>query len=85
LDPVLAGLLGMVIIAAIIILTIIIRPEPTAEFIRGITKFKWGLKGIEIERDVNAVAEKYSRRHQFRGYTTSTRAFLQSGGERHWT
>ena len=59
-DPVLAGLLGMVIIAAIIILIIIIRPEPTTEFIRGITKFKWGLKGIEIERDVKSVAEKYN-------------------------
>lgn len=59
-DPVLAGLLGMVIIAAIITLIIIIRPEPTTEFIRGITKFKWGLKGIEIERDVKAVAEKYN-------------------------
>lgn len=59
-DPVLAGLLGMVIIAAIIVLIIIIRPEATTEFVRGITKFKWGLRGIEIERDVKAVAEKHN-------------------------
>jgi CheY-like chemotaxis protein len=59
-DPVLAGLLGMVIIAAITILVIIIQPEATTDFIRGITKFKWGLKGVEIERDVNAVAQKHN-------------------------
>jgi CheY-like chemotaxis protein len=54
----LAGVIGMAIVAVVILLLVTLRPEPTSDFIRGITKFKWGLGGIEVERDLKAVAQK---------------------------
>lgn len=55
----LAGVIGMAIVAVVVLLVVMLRPEPTNDFIRGITRFKWGLTGIEIERDVKAAAQKH--------------------------
>jgi CheY-like chemotaxis protein len=53
-----AAVIGMAIIALVIFALILLHPEDVAAFVRGVSKFKWGLSGIEIERDLAAAAEK---------------------------
>jgi len=53
-----AGVIGMGIIALVILVVIFRFPAGMTEFIRGITKVRWGLKGIEVQRDADAAAQR---------------------------